>query len=57
MDKHWLKQAVALLQASRDPVPHEINEIDWKVDLDFLPHTVQAFGYSEALKDERDDRT
>jgi hypothetical protein len=33
MDKHWLKQAVALLQASRDPVPHETNEIDWKVDL------------------------
>lgn len=33
MDKHWLKQPVALLQASRDPVPHETNEIDWKVDL------------------------
>ncbi|WP_079435231.1 ATP-binding protein [Zoogloea sp. LCSB751] len=33
MDKHWIKQAVAYLHASREPVPHEINELDWKASL------------------------
>lgn len=33
MDKHWVTQAVALLKSSRMPVPHEINELDWKVGL------------------------
>lgn len=33
MAKHWIAQATALLQSSRDPVPHEINELDWKLSL------------------------
>jgi predicted HTH transcriptional regulator len=33
MDKHWIKQTVELFNASRTPVPHEINELDWKVEL------------------------
>ena len=33
MSKHWVKQAMASLKSSREPVPHEINELDWKVDL------------------------
>lgn len=33
MDKHWVIQAQAWLRSSREPVPHEINELDWKVDL------------------------
>lgn len=33
MTKHWIAQAIALLQSSRDPVPHEINELDWKLSL------------------------
>ena len=33
MAKHWIAQAIALLQSSRDPVPHEINELDWKPSL------------------------
>mgnify|MGYP001561839998 CR=1 FL=1 len=33
MVKHWVVQAIALLKSSRDPVPHEINELDWKLSL------------------------
>ena len=33
MDKHWVAQAVEWLQTSRQPVPHEINELDWKAQL------------------------
>lgn len=33
MDKHWIAQTVEWLRASREPVPHEINELDWKFDL------------------------
>ena len=33
MTKHWVTWAIALLQSSRDPVPHEINELDWKLSL------------------------
>ena len=33
MAKHWVVQAIALLKSSRDPVPHEINELDWKLSL------------------------
>lgn len=33
MDKHWVKQAMVSLKASLEPVPHEINELDWKIDL------------------------
>ena len=30
MDKHWIISALEYLTQSLDPVPHEINEIDWK---------------------------
>jgi ATP-dependent DNA helicase RecG len=33
MRKHWIVQAVSWLKSSREPVPHEINELDWKVSL------------------------
>lgn len=33
MDKHWIAQAVTWLSSSREPVPHELNELDWKVVL------------------------
>lgn len=33
MTKHWVTQAQAWLKASREPVPHEINELDWKAEL------------------------
>jgi hypothetical protein len=33
MTKHWVIQAISLLKSSRDPVPHEINELDWKLSL------------------------
>lgn len=33
MNKHWIDQATSLLKASREPVPHEVNELDWKVRL------------------------
>ena len=33
MTKHWVARAVQLLQASLSPVPHEVNELDWKAGL------------------------
>ena len=30
MDKHWIASALEYLTQSLEPVPHEINEIDWK---------------------------
>ena len=30
MDKHWIAQAISWLKASREPIPHEVNELDWK---------------------------
>lgn len=33
MRKHWVEQARASLKSSLKPVPHEINEMDWKVAL------------------------
>ena len=30
MDKHWIVSALEYLTQSLEPVPHEINEIDWK---------------------------
>jgi predicted HTH transcriptional regulator len=30
MNKHWIATAVEYLTQSLEPVPHEINEIDWK---------------------------
>lgn len=31
--KHWVKNALVCLEESLFPVPHETNEIDWKVEL------------------------
>ncbi|MDP1950659.1 MAG: ATP-binding protein [Nitrosomonas sp.] len=33
MDKHWIAQATSWLKACREPIPHEINELDWKIGL------------------------
>ena len=33
MNKHWIHKATLSLRSSREPVPHEINELDWKVSL------------------------
>lgn len=33
MTKHWVVRVVELLRASLSPVPHEINELDWKAGL------------------------
>lgn len=33
MTKHWVTRAIVLPQASSDQVPHEINELDWKLSL------------------------
>jgi predicted HTH transcriptional regulator len=33
MTKHWVTQAQAWLRTSREPVAHEINELDWKAEL------------------------
>ena len=33
MEKNWIKNAISLLTASLGPVPHELNEIDWKEEL------------------------
>lgn len=30
MDKHWITQATSWLKASREPISHEVNELDWK---------------------------
>lgn len=31
MSKHWIAQGIASLNSSLEPVPHEVNELDWKV--------------------------
>src|ERR1700733_2994333 len=31
--KHWVRDAIRFLEASLKPVPHEINELDWKIEL------------------------
>jgi predicted HTH transcriptional regulator len=33
MGKHWVSHILEVFKTSRDPVPHEVNELDWKVDL------------------------
>jgi ATP-dependent DNA helicase RecG len=33
MSKHWIEQALLWLKSSIEPVPHEINEMDWKIAL------------------------
>ena len=32
MSKHWTAQALSWLAQSLAPVPHELNELDWKVE-------------------------
>lgn len=31
--KHWVRKAVQALEESLGAIPHEVNEIDWKIDL------------------------
>lgn len=31
MAKHWINQATTLFSACRNTIPHEINELDWKI--------------------------
>jgi hypothetical protein len=33
MSKHWIAHALESLKLSLEPVPHEMNELDWKVAL------------------------
>lgn len=33
MKKHWIPIALNWLEQSLDPVPHELNELDWKAGL------------------------
>lgn len=33
MNKHWLPLALSWLQQSLEPLPHELNELDWKAGL------------------------
>lgn len=33
MQKHWISHSLALLSQSLNPVPNEINEVDWKASL------------------------
>jgi len=33
MDKHWIVHGLNLLNSSLEPVPHELNELDWKMSL------------------------
>lgn len=57
--KHWVKAALQSLDESLSPVPHEVNEIDWKAQLsdrkERLAEHLMAFAHfllrrSEALK-------
>lgn len=47
MQKNWLLRAFALLDNSLNPIPHELNEIDWKEDIsvntDKLTQHLSAF--------------
>lgn len=33
MEKYWIIRARSLLALSREPIPHELNELDWKSEL------------------------
>lgn len=33
MTKHWIPVALGWLTQSLEPVPHELNELDWKSSL------------------------
>ena len=45
--KHWITTAVSTLDSSLGPVPHELNELDWKQNLspkkDRLAQHLSAF--------------
>ena len=47
MEKQWLIRSFALLDSSLNPVPHELNELDWKEDIspraDKLAQHISAF--------------
>ena len=50
-DKHWIAVALACLEESLSPVPHETNEIDWKVRLSekrerLVEHLIAFANYS-----------
>lgn len=32
-DKYWIATALNSLEQSLSPVPHEVNELDWKISL------------------------
>ncbi len=48
--KHWITTAVSTLESSLEPVPHELNELDWKQSLspkkDRLVQHLSAFANS-----------
>ena len=46
MTKHWIPVALAWLTQSLEPVPHELNELDWKAAL----KAVAMVGSRVALK-------
>ena len=33
VEKKWVDLALQLLEKSLNPVPHELNELDWKTDV------------------------
>ncbi len=33
LEKNWLRRALICLEESLSPIPHELNELDWKLDL------------------------
>jgi predicted HTH transcriptional regulator len=45
--KDWVKKVLELLDNNLSPIPHEVNEIDWKADLSNnskkLSHHLSAF--------------
>ena len=47
VDKHWIAAVLQSLEQSLAPVPHEVNELDWKVNLsvhkDRLAEHMMAF--------------
>ncbi|RFC30851.1 MAG: hypothetical protein DID91_2727704708 [Candidatus Nitrotoga sp. MKT] len=43
MDKHWIVSALEYLTQSLEPVPYEINEIDWKASLSPEKKRAQVF--------------
>ncbi len=51
MEKHWITQAHTWFKSSREPIPHEINELDWKNGLSehsdrLIEHLIAFSNYS-----------